>query len=446
MRHKTAIIATLLLCAAYGARAADYDLAYYLKLVETHNRDLELARRDVDAAEQTRREALSPLLPKLGLQGGYTRNLNDINQPSAAYASGQLMDGVYPLIYESGKSDYDNTFSIAGGVSLSLFNLQALENYHQAEEGQRATATAYEYQRRVVLNAAEKLYYQTLLLGEVVKVKEAAERIARENYENIKIKFEAGAATQLDALMAEVDWKSKIPELAEARRDYSLVLVNLRSLAGIDAGEEVELTENIDKFPEPPADVSLGEALAARPDYELLIRQEKLGELAVESAMAAYLPTVAASFDADYQNMSGNSAAALIGAGNLQPFAVQLSVTVNLPVYTGGYLEAKLAAGKIDSEKNEISLAKKREDVRNELTSVRLRLDEARTRIDTAALLVAAAQKAFDQAGLSLKSGMVTQIQLSQASLNLDGSRIQYYSAVYEYLAAYFDWELASGR
>ena len=229
MRHTTAILAALLFCAAYGARAqaAKYDLAAYIQSVEAHNRDLKLARRDIDSAEQTRREALAALLPNLGLQGGYTRNLVDISQPQPVYAVGPV-NGVYPLVYQNVVTSFDNTYSIAGGVNFSLFNLQAAANYLQAREGRRATATAYDYRREAILNAARKLYYQTLLLGKVVDVKKASERNARESYENIKLKLDAGLATRLDELMAEVDWKGKIPELAEARRDYELALMNLK--------------------------------------------------------------------------------------------------------------------------------------------------------------------------------------------------------------------------
>ena len=440
MKRKMATAAVILACASFGAHAVGYDLDSYVKLVESRNRDLELARQDIAAAEQERREALAALLPGVGIHGGYTRNLKDITQPEAIYAVGPV-NGIYPFVYQDVVTSYDNTFSIAGGVSLPVFAPQSVTAYRQAEEGLHLRQSAYEYQRRVIVNAASKLYYQTLLLEEVVKVKEASERSAHENYQNIEAKFEAGVATELDKLMAEVDWKSKTPELAEAQRNFSLALMNLKSLAGIGADEDVGLTEGLDKYPELPAELGLDDALASRLDYKLLLQQRQLGDLAVKKAMAAYLPTVDASFTAAYQDMSGNSA----GAEDYKPFALQLGLTVNLPVYEGGYRAAKLAAEKIGGEKIEIALAKKREDVKTELASLRLRLTEARERIDSSSALVDAAQKAFSQADLSLKSGMVTQIQLTQASLNLEGSRLQYYSAVYEYLAACFDWELAAG-
>ena len=188
------------------------------------------------------------------------------SRPEPVYAVGP-MNGVYPLVYQNVVTSFDNTFSVAGGANFSLFNLRAAANYRQAQEGRSMAAAAYEYRRRLILNAARKLYYQTLLLGKVVDVKVASERNARESYANIKLKFDAGLAMRLDELMAEIDWKGKIPELAEARRDYELALMNLKSLAGIDSGEKVELTESLDTYPELPADESLDQALAARPDY-----------------------------------------------------------------------------------------------------------------------------------------------------------------------------------
>ena len=56
------------------------------------------------------------------------------------------------------------------------------------------------------------------------------------------------------------------------------------------------------------------------------------------------------------------------------------------------------------------------------------------------------AQRAFDRATVSFKNGVATQLQLSQATLSLEGSRLAFLSAIYDYRAAYFDWELAVGR
>ncbi|HUW39932.1 MAG TPA: hypothetical protein VMV90_02910 [Rectinemataceae bacterium] len=81
------------------------------------------------------------------------------SRPEPVYAVGP-MNGVYPLVYQNVVTSFDNTFSVAGGANFSLFDLQAAANYRQAQEGQRATATAYEYRRRLILNAARKLHYR----------------------------------------------------------------------------------------------------------------------------------------------------------------------------------------------------------------------------------------------------------------------------------------------
>ena len=45
----------------------------------------------------------------------------------------------------------------------------------------------------------------------------------------------------------------------------------------------------------------------------------------------------------------------------------------------------------------------------------------------------------------SAKSGLATQLELKDARVTLDQAQLTHYVAIYEYLAAYFDWEKATG-
>jgi len=294
-----------------------------------------------------------------------------------------------------------------------------------------------------VMNGAKKLYYQLLLLNEVVKVKEASEKMAQDNYNDAQAKFTVGLSTELDALMAEVAWKGKVPETAEVRRNRDIALLGFKQLAGIPAEEDVSLTESMETYPDMPGEIRLADVLSTRSDYALLQRQRSLGKLSIDAAKANYLPTLSGSFAIDDQWLIGNPNP---GFNQLNPFAIQIGFKITLPVFEGGYRSAKLAEEEIGLKKSDLQIAQKQEEIQTELTSVKLRLDEARQRIENASAVQTVAQRAFDRASVSFKSGVATQLQLNQATLSLEGSRLAFLSAVYDYRAAYFDWELAVGR
>jgi outer membrane protein TolC len=443
MKLKSSLFALAYLVAAavQSTAAEEIDLASYLRRVEGNNQNLDIARNEVAQTEELKRQALAGLLPNAGLQAGYTHNLKDIEQPVASYATASSMPGVYPIAYTDQVVSYKNEFDVAAAVNFNVFDAASLSRYKQASEGLEARRTGYEYQRKAVMNGAKKLYYQALLMNEVVKVKEASEKIAKDGYDNAEAKFKAGLTTELEALMAEVAWKGKAPETAEAKRNREIVLLNFKQLAAIPSDTEISLTESLDEYPEPPSDIRFGEVLSARSDYTLLLQQKSLSELSIAVAKAGYLPTLSGSFAIASQRFGNDFA-----FDEYTPLAVQLGLKATLPLYTGGYREAKLAEERIGQAISGIRIAQKEESIKTELTSVELRLDEARSRIESVKSVVEIAQRAYERASTSFRSGVATQLQLNQANLGLEGSRLQYLSAVYDYLAAYFDWELAVGR
>ncbi len=446
MKPKAVFAVILIMVIGPCLAAEEIDLASYLQRVEEHNKSLEIARSEVAQTEEMKKQALAGLLPNAGVQAGYTRNLNQIMQPVASYATASAMPGVYPITYTNQVASYDNQWDVGGAVNFSIFDGSSWARYRQASEGVNARKAAYDYQLKAVMNGARKLYYQTLLLNEVVKVKESSEKIAQDNYNDAQVKFKVGLSTELDALMAEVAWKGKVPETAEARRNRDIALLGFKQLAGIPAEEDVSLTESMEKYPDTPADVRFADVLSARSDYALLLRQRSLSELAIDVAKADYLPTLSGSFAIDDQWLIGNPFGSLSGFNELNPLAIQLGLKITLPVFEGGYRSAKLAEEEIGLKKSDIQIAQKQEDIQTELTSVKLRLDEARQRIENASTVQSVAQRAFERASVSFKNGVATQLQLSQATLSLEGSRLAFLSAVYDYRAAYFDWELAVGR
>ena len=441
MKHKAAFAVILILVIVPCLAAEEIDLASYLQRVEEHNKSLQIARSDVAQTEEMKKQALAGLLPNAGLQAGYTRNLNEITQPMASYATASAIPGVYPITYTDQVVSFNNELDLAAAANFPIYDGSAWARYHQASEGVNARKAGYDYQLKAVANGAKKLYFQLLLLNEVVKVKEASEKIAQDNYNDAQAKFKVGLLTELDALMAEVAWKGKVPETAEARRNRDIALLGFKRLAGISAEENVSLTESMETYPDVPLEVRLADVLSARSDYALLLRQKTLSELAIDAVRANYFPTFSGSFAIANQRFGNDWK-----LGDYDSLAIQLGLKVTLPVYEGGYRSAKLAEEEIGLKKSDLQIVQKQEDIQTELTGVKLRLDEARQRIENANSVQTVAQRAFDRATVSFKNGVATQLQLSQATLSLEGSRLAFLSAIYDYRAAYFDWEFAVGR
>ncbi|MDR1046187.1 MAG: TolC family protein [Treponema sp.] len=432
----TCVISAVMAClCALSAAASDYDLSAYLLKVQENNLDIALAYRELRLARESVNQARAPLLPGIGAEGSYTRNLQDMPR-STAVASAPSGG---PLIYQDVDTNYDHEISIGAGITQKLFDPSAWMQYRQAQKGFSLQEQAFEAARQNIICAAKKLYAQTRLAVSVVKIREASEAASGELYQSAQRKYRAGAATELDLLMAEVDWKQKNAALTEARKNTETALLALRGLAGIPLAEEIALTENNDPLPAIPEDLAAN--LSGRADYRALLLSRELADMGRKAAAASFLPTVSAGFSYAWGGMGNDSL-----TGDYDYTAAQLTLGVNIPLFAGGYRLSRMRAARIEQEKAALNVMKKQSDIERELAGIGLRLNEASERIETARLIESAARRARALAETAFANGLVTRLSVTEAANRLDEASLGLQSAVCEYRSAYYDWELASGN
>ena len=431
-----------LLIAASFAAAQDYSLEDYLARVEKYSKDLSLSRQDVEKADATVSQAWSSLLPTVGVQAGYTRNLWDVKQPQPVGVDLPANpSGFYPTVWKDMRVNTDNELSLGLGVQQTIFNLKALAALQASKEYKSFSDTAYTEVRRTIINIARKAYFGTVLLGEVLSVRTSTEKNNKDAYEDMRKQYQAGMARELDMLLAEVAWQQSVPLVTQARRDLENAMIQLKTLAGIELDKDVKLTTPLSNFPDLPKEVSVEDCYAKRSDYALLLHRRQLASIAVDLALADFFPTVSASLGLARQGY-GNQAKLMDTTVDV----FTIGVKVALPVYTGGARRSQLQIDKISLSQQDTELAKKRDDIQAEISRLYLSLKEARQRIDSSKMTAQTAEKAYRLVRLSLANGMATQLEVNTASLRLEEAQLSYYNSVLEYLSLYFDWEKALGE
>jgi outer membrane protein TolC len=420
----------------------EYDLAKYLAKVEQNNPDIALVLKEVALSKTSVAQARAAFLPSVGLQGSYNRNLTD-DMRSTPVAS---MPGGGALVYQDIDSNYDNELSLGIGVNQTLFDAGAIANYNKARKGQAIREQTFETTKLNIQNAAKKLYAQTQLVLMVVEIMEASGHFSGELYESTERKYRAGAATELDLLMAEVDWKTKSTSATEARKNAELALIAFRNLAGIPLSQAVTLTQEFGELAggstlETPESPDLNKVLSHRSDYRSLILSRELSDIDRKAAMGAFLPTASASFSYALGGM-GNGGSFV---GDYDFNSAKLGLSVNIPLFVGGYRLSKIKAAGIEQEKADLALLKKRDAVESEIIGLRLRLNEAAERVESARLIVETARRAVTLSQTAYTNGLATQFTVTEAVNRLGESQLGLQSAIFEYRSAYYDWELATG-
>jgi outer membrane protein len=433
-RYFLLIIAALFLNTDRGV-CETYDINKYLDAVKQQNKDIKLAVKEREMATVQEKEAKSSALPSIGMQADYNRNLTDYYM---YFDKSALMPGASGLLKAPLKRD--NDYSAALGLQQTLFSPIVGDAIKAASQYRKMTDYIYDASLNAVITGAQKLFYRCLLLKKVVEVARSTEENSLENYKEMKLKYDNGQVSEFELLQAETRWKRSIPETSEAERNLNLAINNLKSIAGIDMSSDIDLSGSLDTIPEMPDSVSITNVLSSRPDFQALTWENRLRKTGLSAAKNAYLPTLKGVFAYQY---SGQSDKFEFDEENKFWYA---GIKFSIPLYTGGAIDSKVQAAQVELGKTDIKIEKTKENLSTDLVNIYLRLKESKLRIESASSTVETAGKAFKIAETSSREGLATQLQLKDTRVVYDQSKIYYYSTVYDYLDAYFDWEYFIGK
>lgn len=432
---KTKFFVLFILFISVQINSQTYDINSFLELVKKNNKDIQIAIKDLEIAETQDAQARSNAYPQVSANAGYNRNLKDAFLfVNFGAVSGETGDSPQKF-----KINYKNEFSAQAVISQQVFNFTVFNAIKAAEQYQKLTNYVFDATQQGIINGSKKAFYQTLLLKKVFEVNNEAAKNAEENYSDMKKKFNAGLASEFELLQAEVRWQNYIPMITQSERNYNLALNSLKLLAGLKPEEKLEITGNLEKMESKPEKYELDEVLVKRPDYNALLWEKNLRETNVDVEFSGYLPTLYASLA--YQYTSQSDYFKFERENNY----LIAGLTLNIPIFNGWNTKAKIQQAKIEAEQSELKLAKTENEIDTEIKNLDLKLKESENRINSAETTVKTAKKAFDIAKISSESGLATQLELKDASVGYDQAQLNYFSAIYEYYEAYFDWELAVG-
>jgi outer membrane protein TolC len=434
MTFKLIGIVTLILIFISSAFSQSYTLEQFIQLVEKNSKDLQMAQKELEMADAQYKEALSTALPKISAEGVYNRNLARM----FLYVDFPNEEGV--TTSQKFQISYNNDFNVLARIQQTLFSLQIGDALRAASQFEKLTAYVYDYSHQTIITIAKKGFYRALLLKKIWEVKAEAEKIARENYENVEKKFENGLVSEFEMLQAEVNWKNLIPETSQAQRNYEMGMIMLKTFSGIGLETPLFLDGNLDSYPALPDSLGLETVLKQRADYNALQWERNLRETNVSAQKAERYPYLSGHF---VYNFTSSSDKFDFDRRNSTFF---VGVRLNIPIYTGGYVGAQIQKARVDLDKTEIKVLQSQDEVFRSIKNVRLRLKEAYSRILSADKTRETANRAFVIATSSADNGMATQLELADSRVQFELAVLNYYVATFDYLDAYYDWQLATGR
>src|SRR5688500_15068557 len=179
----------------------------------------------------------------------------------------------------------ENTWIAGLSLSQPLFAGGRIRSAIQlAEHAEDAAEAAYDEAAADIVLQVRRAYYDAALASATVDIVEASVDLARGHLEDVRLREDAGRASELELLRAEVEVENLLPQLVQARNGEELALLNLKRLVNLPADARLELTT-----PLVPADGDSAVATIELPPLDEV--QEQLSRRAAlraaESSVAA---------------------------------------------------------------------------------------------------------------------------------------------------------------
>lgn len=419
---------------ANAQRALTLDEA--LAIARATSRDLRAARARLKGAAARVEQVRAALLPQVDAQGTYTHNYKEVTldlaqemlaptlglaevvrangtpgeqaavaryQRQLAAASGE------PVVLQKGEQ-----LSAALNVTVPLIAPSAWTALAAAKETYRADVANYSVVEAGLLLAVAQTYYAAAGADELSRARRDAVAVARETLGRARVRLDAGSATTVETLRAEVALVKVQQAAREAEDVRARAYRTLATLLGTT--EMVRVAPGKVAAPEPPPESALlGDALRLRPDLTLFDRSIAAAASNARSFGWRWAPVLSAFGTAQAFNYLGFS-------GDYYCWSVGLQLSWTL--YDGGLRDAKRRESVAQQEELRARRALLRDTVGDEVADARRVLLTQRHALDSAVRSAELSRETLRVVRVLYESGRATQLDLLQAQDALQASEV----------------------
>lgn len=314
----------------------------------------------------------------------------------------------------------ENQYSLSLSLSQLLFDGGQTAARHRATLAQRRSAEIG-VDSAVAATSLDvtQAYFDAQLGDRLVQIAEASLAQTEETLRVTGVAFQVGDKAEFDVLRAKVARDNQLPVLIRRRADRSEAYLRLKQLLDVPAEDDLVLTTGVaDPVPR------FATASDAAPERRAPVRQAAesvaAGEAQVDAAQAQRLPAVR--LTSQYSPVAYPAS----GLPQIDAFQEDWSVTLGLsiPILTWGRLRGNVMVAEGTLSEARARLEQAREAAELEARIARDDLAEAEAALASNTSTVDEAQRAYQIAQVRFREGISTQIELSDARLQMEQAQV----------------------
>ena len=432
-------------------------LEQVLELAESRSEAVGIARTGIDRAQGERVRARSGYFPQLTASASYDRAL--ASEFSSVFGSGSGAPTCAPFTLSPGAPLDERVGEIeraiaCGAVGSSFFgggesdeidlpfgrsntwrvNLAFSQSVYTggrlAAQGQIATVGIESAELGLTATRAQLLFdvtrafYDVALSDQFVRIAEATLAQAEATVAQVQAGFEAGAQPEFELLRARVTRDSQRPTVIRQRANREVAQLRLKQLLDLPQDYPLQIVAPLDEAAATPPQAFAARLPATLDDVPQLpadrtaVREAdalvRLSEATLRLTEAERRPSV--SVTSNYGNVTYPSD--FVPTGDFRTNWT-VGAAVQLPILTGGRQRGSEMVARAEVEQSRLRLRQIEQFAQLDGESARAEYVAARAAFAASTGTIEQAQRAYEIAEVRFKAGVSTQLELSDARLQL---------------------------
>jgi outer membrane protein TolC len=296
-----------------------------------------------------------------------------------------------------------------------------------------------------LINQVTKAYYSALLSQDSYTVMQKSYKIAKDNADLAKAKYEVGSISEYDKISADVQARGMNSNLVNAKTGVTLSMLQLKVLMGVTADVDITINDSLKRYENSltlPRTTNEEDNLSGNTALRQLDMNMSLLQRSRKIMNTSFMPTLALQLQGQYLSYSNQNWNFL--NYKYSP-AATLAISLSVPIFHASNW-TKLKSNKIQIEQLEDTRANTQRQLTLAVESYKENMASSIVQVESNREAVLQADKAVKISSKRYEVGAGTIFELNQTETAYTQSELTYVQSIYNYLSNKADLEYTIGR
>lgn len=343
--------------------------------------------------------------------------------------------------------------SVTGGTALqwtvgarqALYNAERRAQQRQLEIGAQAAELEWQYQQQEWMLQTSQRYFDWLLVERRLALLQRQQQAVEKALTEAQDRFALGDVPITDTHEAQARARQLQSMVLAAKHDVTLVRQALQDSSGLDSAQLQPQEPKASVVWAPVAELQfwLNQATQHNPMLRLQQAQAAMASQAVQQYTQSGAPTVEAVAQASRQRLSGSGD---FGSASNTQTQHMLGVSLNVPLYTGGWRDAKLEEALQLQTKAQAQVEQARLQIEHMTRAAWLTLENGQSRLQALQAAQQASQARLDATRVGRQVGHRTTLDLLNAENDASAAELAVLQTQVDILQSHLRLEAMAGQ